>query len=216
MRKWMRIGLVAAVILAVASAAGVTMAGKPAGDQKEVKEFPLYGEIRGSLTGSGALSAPIKVELSRMENGQLVPVESVMSKLNGDYEFGALQPGLYIVTPALESLPDGMGLYLRHAQVQVHQDVAAVELRLGRVKKLDLVAPGRVDAGQPFAVEAHAYDTAGEHLFAAIEVVASGEAEVVEHGLGQAKLKAKAAGRPVTVEAHHGQLSAKAEIKVGD
>lgn len=109
-------------------------------------------------------------------------------------------PGEYILTPVLKTLPVEYGLYQRHIQVLQHeQQLAPVEFRLGRIKKIEL-SPGELFANsdEVLNVEAYAYDDQGQYLFAGAEISVDGGAEVTGRSENGVRLKIKKGDETVT------------------
>lgn len=224
-RKMQRIvvGVTALLVLALAGAAlaSAPEKGDPEPQKSKVSEKATAQkpEITGRFTGPQAGAGGIKVQLFRKEEATLTAVTTVESDEGGSFRFVDLAPGEYVLTPDLASLPEGIGLYRRHASLYLHEQPASpIEFKLGQIRKLELTpaADFKAPLDEPFYVEAFAYDAKETLLFARSEVtVDGGDVDVIDRSENGAGLKVKQAGRH-SVTARNGQIQGSVIIGSGE
>lgn len=224
MRLNLRFRYAAAVVLGTMLLGGAALADDIKGDPEPQrtslveKQRRLRPEVAGVFKGPRSKTSGIRVFLSHKEEQGFTQIASVVSTADGAFRFEDLEPGEYLITPDVASLPEGFGLYRRHISVYVHpQPSGPIEFELGQIKKLELAPAGTITVApdELFYVEAFAYDAQGAHLFAYSEIIPSGDLDVAEHSANGGRIKAKKDGRHVIL-ARNGQIGASLTISCGE
>jgi hypothetical protein len=205
--------MVTLALLVGTATAGIAVV-SAAEEAKVVKPTSYHADVEGRIQGLGAGKHALQVQLYRVEANGLTLQATATAKANGDFFFATLEPGQYVVTPVLESLPPGVGLYARHQLVTAHRETVAVEFEAGQIDRLELNAPEEVLENEQFFVEAHAFDREGRYLFAASEVTLPEQAVELAQAANGRGLALKGPGNQVTIVAANGRVRANAIVKV--